>query len=113
LLHSPPAHLLPSPPATQVAQEFKHRVTPSHASAVKQEVRVELYSSDEPNPTFVSERMVLVETIVLPLDMTRVTHEDAYHIDLSFRFGAAEIEVRGPGVQGEGLGCRSSGIPQG
>jgi hypothetical protein len=76
-----------------VAHEFKHRVTPSHASAVKQEVRVELYASDEANPTFVSERMTLVETIVLPLDMTRVAHEDAYHIDLNFRFGAAEIEV--------------------
>jgi hypothetical protein len=80
-------------PSLQVSHEFRHRVTPSHASAIKQEVRVELYSSDQTQPTYVDDRMTLVETIVLPLDMTRVAHEDAYHIDLSFKFGSAEIEV--------------------
>lgn len=68
-------------------------MTPCHDSARRREVRVDLFSSEEVDPSYVSDSMTLVETIVLPLDMTRVEHEDVYFIDLSFKFGAVEIEV--------------------
>jgi hypothetical protein len=108
----PPAHTAASltrcrlpPYAPQVNELYKHRVTPCHDSARRREVRVDLFSSEEVNPSYVSDTMTLVETIVLPLDMTRVEHEDVYFIDLSFKFGAVEIEVGGKGARWL-LACR-------
>lgn len=89
-------------------------MVPSPDSARKQEMRVDLYATEELNPTYINPRtMTLVETIVLPLDMTRVVNVEHYFIDLTFKFGAVEIEVGlGLGISSMGLGC-SAGHPVG
>jgi hypothetical protein len=94
----------------QANELYKHTVVPSPDSVRKQEMRVDLYATEELNPTYINPRtMTLVETIVLPLDMTRVVNVEHYFIDLTFKFGAVEIEV-GLGLGSLGFGC-STGQP--
>jgi hypothetical protein len=53
-----------------------------------QQATVELYSSEEPSPAYVTPRMQLVERIVLPFSTAA-----PYMLELTFQLGQGEMQV--------------------